>query len=188
MENPNAKWNNFSTRIIQRYVSYQVSSNFLNDEEQTKIQLASLAQEMKNLRSGLQDNREIALKNTRQPDPNQKGRQNATQFCNYCHTNGHTPSWCRKKIRDEEIKKVQNGKMAQKRLTFRTDYNKRRGPSHGSGKFIHNNAGSINQARRDTTDAQQATYEETTQFYVGIIWGNPSRNNSFSSGRGPSFD
>ena len=32
-ENPTATWNDLSTRIIQRDVSYQVSSNFLNDEE-----------------------------------------------------------------------------------------------------------------------------------------------------------
>ena len=38
MEHRNAIWNAFSTRIIQRDVSYQVSSNFLNDEEQTKVQ------------------------------------------------------------------------------------------------------------------------------------------------------
>ena len=31
MENPKAMWNDFSTRIIQRDVSFQVSSNFLND-------------------------------------------------------------------------------------------------------------------------------------------------------------
>ena len=37
MEHPNATWNDFSTRILQRDMSYQVSSNFLNDEEQTKI-------------------------------------------------------------------------------------------------------------------------------------------------------
>ena len=42
MENPNATWNDFSTRIIQRDVSFQVSSNFLNDEEQTKAQMATL--------------------------------------------------------------------------------------------------------------------------------------------------
>ena len=48
MKNPNATWNGFSTRTIQRDVSYQVSSNFLNDEEQTKGQLASLGQERKN--------------------------------------------------------------------------------------------------------------------------------------------
>ena len=47
MENPNATWNDFSTQIIQKNVSFQVSSNFLNDEEQTKAQLATLGQEMK---------------------------------------------------------------------------------------------------------------------------------------------
>ena len=55
MEHPISTWNDFSTRIIQRDVSYQVSSNFLNDEEKTKVQLASLGQEMKNLRSEIQD-------------------------------------------------------------------------------------------------------------------------------------
>ena len=79
MKHPNATWNDFSTRIIQRDVSYQVCSNFFNDEQQTKVQLASLLQEMKNLRSELQEH---ALENPRLPDPNQEGRQNATRFCN----------------------------------------------------------------------------------------------------------
>ena len=56
MERPNATWNDFSTRIIQRDMSYPVSSNFLNDEEQTKVQLASLGQKLKNLRSELYRN------------------------------------------------------------------------------------------------------------------------------------
>ena len=42
MKNPNATWNDFSTRILQRDVSFQLSSNFLNDEEQTKAQMATL--------------------------------------------------------------------------------------------------------------------------------------------------
>ena len=54
MEHPNATWNDFCTRIIQRDVSYQVSSNFLNDEEQTKVQLASLGQETRNLHSEIE--------------------------------------------------------------------------------------------------------------------------------------
>ena len=80
MESPNATLNDFSTRIIQRDVSYQVSSNFLNDEEQNKVQVASLEQEMKNLRFELQEHRLSALENTRLPNRNQKGRQNATRF------------------------------------------------------------------------------------------------------------
>ena len=49
MDHPNATWNDFSNHIIQKDVSFQVSSNFLNDEEQTKAEVASLGQEMKNL-------------------------------------------------------------------------------------------------------------------------------------------
>ena len=79
MENPNALWNGFSNRLIQRDVSLQVSSNFLNDEEQTKAQMAILGQEMKNQRSELQENRVIAVEgNPRTVDPNQKCRQNTT--------------------------------------------------------------------------------------------------------------
>ena len=116
MENPNATSNDFSTRIIQRDVSFQVSSNFLNDEEQTKVQMATLGQEMKNLRSELQEHRVKAVEgNSRTVDPNQKGRQNATRFCIYCRTNGHTPSWCRKKIRDEELKRIENERTAEKK-------------------------------------------------------------------------
>ena len=62
---------------------------------------------MKNLRSELQEHRVNALENPRQPDPNQKGRQNATRFCNYCRSNGHTQNWCRRRMRDEEIRRVQ---------------------------------------------------------------------------------
>ena len=144
IENPNATWNDFSTRIIQRDVSYQVSSNFLNEEEQTKIQLAWLGQEMENLRSELHEHQVNALENSRQPDLNQEGRQNATRFCNYCRTNGHTPSWFRKKFRDEQINRVQNGTLAEKRLTFTNDYNRRRGPSHGSRQLTYNNTGNRN--------------------------------------------
>ena len=117
MENPNATWNDFSTRIIQRDVSFHVSSNFLNDEKQTKAQMATLGQELKNLRSELQEHRVNAVEGTtRSVDPNQKGRQNATRFCNYCRTNGHTPSWCRKKIRDEELKRIENERTPRKEL------------------------------------------------------------------------
>ena len=136
MENPNATWNDFSTQIIQRDVSFQVSSNFLNDEKQTKAQMATLGQEMKNLRSELQEHRVNAVEeNSRTVDPNQKGRQNATRFCNYCRTNGHTPSWYRKKIRDEELKRIENERTPEKRVTFTEDYNRKRGPDHGSDQW-----------------------------------------------------
>ena len=95
LETPNATWKAFSTRIMQRGVSFQVSSNFLNDKEQTEARMATLGQEMKNLRSELQEHRANAVEgNPRTVDPNQKGRQNATRFSKCRRTNGHTPSWC----------------------------------------------------------------------------------------------
>ena len=136
MENPNATWNDVSTRIIQRDASLQVSSDFLNDEEQTKAQMSTLGQAMKKLRSEQHEHRVNAVEgNPRTVDPNQSGRQNATPFCNYCRTKGHTPSWCRKKIRDEELKRIEIKRNAEKKVTFTQDYNKKRGPDHGSEKW-----------------------------------------------------
>ena len=139
MEHRNATWNDFSTHLINN-VSYQVSTSFLNDEEQNKAQMASLGQELKNLRTELKEHRINALEGNQRPvDPNQKGRQNATRFWGYCRTNGRTPSYCRKKIRDEEIKKLQNEATAEKKVTFTQDYNMKRGPSHGFGNWTRRN-------------------------------------------------
>ena len=65
----------------------------------------------------MKEHRVNALEGNQRPvDPNQKGRQNATRFCGYCRINGHTPCFCRKKIRDEEIKRLQNEATAEKKL------------------------------------------------------------------------
>ena len=142
MEHPNATWNDFSTHLFNKDVSYQVSTSFLIDEEQNKAQMASLGQELKNLRTELKEHRVNALEGNQRPvDPNQKGRQNATRFFGYCRTNGDTPNYCRKKMRDEEIKKLQNEATAAKKVTFTQDYNKRRGPYHGSGNWTSRNDG-----------------------------------------------
>ena len=77
--------------------------------------------------------------------------------------------------------------MAEKRVTFTIDYNKRRGPSHGSRQFTYNNTGNRHQAGRDITDTQQSTYDGATQFHPRSNWGNPTRNNTFNSGRGRPF-
>ena len=55
IENPNAMWNDSSTRIIQRDVSFQVFFVFMNDKKETKAQIATLGQEMKNSRSELRE-------------------------------------------------------------------------------------------------------------------------------------
>ena len=74
--------------------------------------------------------------------------------------------------------------MAEKRVTFTNDYNKRRGPSHGSGQFTYNIFGNRHQAGRDITDTQQSTSDGATRSN----WGNPTRNNTFNSGRGRPFN
>ena len=123
MEKPNATWNDFSTRIIQRDVSFPVcSNNFLNDEAQIKAEMATLGQKMKNLRSDLQEHRVNAVEGSpRTRDPNQKERQNTTRFSNYCRTNGHTPSWCRKKVRDEKFKRIENQRTVERKVNFTQD-------------------------------------------------------------------
>ena len=142
IEHPNATWNNFSTHLTNKDVSYQVSTSFLNDEKQNKSQMVSLGEELKNLRTELKEHRLNALGGNQRPvGPNQKGRQNGTRFCGYCTTNGHALTYCRKKMRDEEIKKLQKEATAEKKVTFTQDYNKRRGASHGSGNWTSRNDG-----------------------------------------------
>ena len=85
----------------------RVSSNCLHDVEQIKTELATLGQEMRNLRVELQEHRVIAMERiSRARAPAQKGKRKTVRFCNNCHKIGHTPSWCREKMRDEEIRKV----------------------------------------------------------------------------------
>ena len=132
-ENPIATRNKISTRLIARNASFQMSFNFLNDEEQTKAQMATLGQDMKKLRLEPQEDRvNIVEGSPRIVDSNQKGRQNATRFCNYCRTTGHTPSWCCKKIRDEKLERIDNERTAQKEVTFTHDWNKKRRLGHRS--------------------------------------------------------
>ena len=57
MEHPNAAWNDFSSNLINKDVSYQIFTSFLNDEEPNKAQIASLGQELKNLPTELRKHR-----------------------------------------------------------------------------------------------------------------------------------
>ena len=61
MEHSNATWNDFSTHLFNKHVSYQASTGFRNEEEQNKVQIASLGQELKNLRTELREHRINAL-------------------------------------------------------------------------------------------------------------------------------
>ena len=67
-------------------------------------------------------------------------------------------------MRDEEIKKLQNEATAEKKVTFAQDYNKRRGPSHGSGNWT---------GRDDGNGSMMSTPRSITR---GIFW--PSNQSS----------
>ena len=62
MEYPTATWSDFSTQNIQEDVMLQISSNYLHDVEQLKTHLATLGQEIRNLRAELQKHRVNAMK------------------------------------------------------------------------------------------------------------------------------
>ena len=116
MERPNATRNDFCAHIIQKDLILEVSSTFLSHEAQTKAELATLGQEIKNLPSELKEYHVNAVAVTsRTFHPNQQGRQKTSRFCNYCHKNGHTLNWCRKKMRYEEARKIRND-MSSKRI------------------------------------------------------------------------
>ena len=94
----------------------EVSSTFLSHEAQTEAELATLGQEIRNLRSELKEYHVNAVAMTsRTFHSDQQGRQKLTRFCNYCHENGHTLNWFRKKMRDEEVRKIRSG-MSSKRI------------------------------------------------------------------------
>ena len=133
MGHPNATWDDFSRHVIDKDLAYQVSATWLNDDEQNKKQMETMSKQLKDLTMTVKETSVNALAIASKPvDVNQKGRQNTTRFCGYCRSNGHTLNWCIKKMRDGEIKKVQNEMTAEKKMIFSEDYNKRKGPTHGS--------------------------------------------------------
>ena len=109
MECPNATRNDFSTHNNQEDVLLQVCSNFLHNVEQSRNDLATMRQEMRNFRTELQEHRVNCMERIfKSWAPTQKGNQKTVRFSNYCHKNGHTPKWCRKRMRDEERRRVQH--------------------------------------------------------------------------------
>ena len=118
MKRPNATWNDFCAQIIQKDLILEVCSTFLSHEAQTIAELATLGQEIRNLRSDLKEYHVNAVALTsRTFHPDQQGRQKTIRFCNYCHKNGLTLNWCRKKMRDEEVRKIRNDMSSQRKIS-----------------------------------------------------------------------
>ena len=141
MERPNATWNDFCAHKIQKDLILEVSLTFLSHEAQNKAELATLGQEIKNLRSELKEYHVNAVAvPSRTFHPNQQGGQKTTRFCNFCHKNGHTLNWCRKKMRDEEVQKIRND-MSSKRIislmkNFSTEQFNRKPPNNDAMNYF----------------------------------------------------
>ena len=142
--------------------------------------MATLGNEMKKLRPELQEYRGNAVEgNLRKVDPNQKSRQNATRICNYCRTNGHAPSWCRKKIRDEELKRIEKERTAEQKLTFTQDYNKKREADHGSEQWTRgqNLQRRIENYNNDEFRRNSPTTYQNLSPWPNFAYGNNDPNN-----------
>ena len=152
MEAPNATWNDFSTKIIEADVSFQDSSNFLNDEEQTTAKLATLGQEMKNLGSELQKRRLNAVEVIpRTVGPNQKGSQNATRFCNHCRTSGRTPSWCRKNLGKKNWDELKTNKLPRRKSRLLRTTRKNADPTMDQNNGLESKFSKKNEIRTTLT-------------------------------------
>ena len=83
MERPNATWNQFCAKIIQKDLILEVSSTFLSHEAQTKAEMATLGQEMKNHSIWFERiSRQCRSSNLRTFHADQQGRQKLNRFCN----------------------------------------------------------------------------------------------------------
>ena len=123
LECPNATGIDSCIQKLQEYVMLQVCSNFLNYLEQIKIQLATMRQERRNIRTKLQEHRVNCIQgNFRPRAPTQKRNQKTVRFCSYCHKNGHTPKWCRKKMPEKEKGRVQHDMSFNKNIASKREY------------------------------------------------------------------
>ena len=167
MDHPNATWEQFSQAVINKDLSYTVTTSLTGGESHADPLIQELREDIKGIKLQIkeQTNNTInAIEKT--VDPNATGRRMATRFCSYCRTNGHTPNWCRKKMRDEEIKKVQNESNPERRITFTNDYNKRTGPGHGS-RF---------QTRLPDSEIRKHMAVAHQLALAGAMQSNPARN------------
>ena len=187
LEYPNATWTDFSTQNIEEDVMLQVSSNFLHDLEQVKIELATLGQEMRNLRVELQEHRLNAIEEKfRARALNQKEKQKIVRFCSYCQKKGHTPKWCWKKMRDEEIRKI--------RYEMTSKINHVPNQNHGtnavdrSAQYDQNVEQYLNSddGHNPTNELPLTTEEETGQDESNEI--TPPERRSFSRNSGMRFN
>ena len=184
MERPNATWKDFCAQIIQKDLMLEISSTFLSHEAQTKAELATLEQEIWNLRSDLKEYHVNAVAMTsRTFHSDQQGRQKLTRFCNYCHKNEHTLNWCRKKIRDEEVQKIRNDMSSKRKISpIKASSTEQFNPKPPNNDAMNN---FLELYDRSSSSIQQLSNEEANwqhedEQFTPPVWRLFPRNNGMS--------
>ena len=109
MEHPNASWNNLGTHIIKKDIILHVSSKFRRDIDQTTSELATLGEEMKNLRTKLQEHQVNAMSKT------QKEQQKNCPVLLLLSKKRRNSKLVSQKMREEKIRRVRRD-MSFKRM------------------------------------------------------------------------
>ena len=139
---------------------------------------------MKNLRVELQEHRVNAMERiSRARASIQRGNQKTAQFCDYCHKNGHTLRWCRKKLRDEEPQRVQNYMSSDDKCSPTQDYGTSdfsRRPQCDSNMSTSLNLDDENRAKNAPLACDEAIWQHETNEFTLHEPEVPSRNNRMS--------
>ena len=145
-----------------------------------------MRQEMRNFRTELHEHRgNCMVGNFRPWAPTQKGNQKTVRFCDYCHKNGHTPKWCRKKMRDEEIRKIRY-EMSSTRNHVLTRNHCTKAVDRGAQYDQNADQSPDSDDGNNPTNEHQPTEEETGQDESNEI--TPRERRSFSRNSGMNFN
>ena len=115
MEHPNASWNNFGTHIIKKDIILHVSSKFRRDIDQTTSELATLGEEMKNLRTKLQEHQVNAMSKT------QKEQQKNCPVLLLLSKKRRNSKLVSQKMREEKIRRVRRDMSFKRMLLLYTN-------------------------------------------------------------------
>ena len=123
IEHPNANWDQFTSHIITKDLTFIVAT----DPASLETQIKELTKLIKNQEvSAINDQNSFQRRH-----PDIKGRRpNGTRFCDYCRMNGHSISGCSKKQVQDEVNKLRKELTTknERRVSFETDYKQNRRP------------------------------------------------------------
>lgn len=98
IENPAITWQQLKDHVINKDVSYSISTNITGVQNgSSDSRLANMEEQIKKMTELLQSNKIHATYDPNDP----RFKQNGTRFCNYCKKNGHTIAYCEKLKRKE---------------------------------------------------------------------------------------